>query len=154
MEKIKKSLFVGMIASESIHIFCCVLPTIFSVLSLLAGFGLIATMPGFIEDAHHIIHDYEIFIMSMSCAILIIGWGLYLYSRKINCATDGNCAHKPCGPKKDRTRVFMTIATILFLCNILVYFTIHRQQDLEAYQSRVVVESEYHDDHAEHHHHH
>jgi hypothetical protein len=130
MEKMKRGLFWGLIASESVHIFCCVLPTIFSVLSLMAGMGMIATMPGFIDEAHHIIHDFEIPMIIISGMILILGWGLYFYSRRISCRTQGSCSHEPCTPKKDRTRLFMVLATILFFVNITVYFTFHQPMDV------------------------
>ena len=127
MEKINKGLFWSIIASESIHIFCCGLPTLFSILSLLAGFGLITTMPVFIDHLHHVIHGYEIPMIITSGIILALGWGLYTYSRMINCQTDGGCSHsKSCEPKKDRTRHFMMIATVLFIGNVAVYFVFHR----------------------------
>ena len=125
-DKINKGLFWGIIASESIHLFCCVLPTVFSILSLLAGMGMIATMPGMIDHLHHLIHDYEIPMMVASGIILVIGWVFYLYSRQINCQTEGTCCHAPCAPKKDRTRIFMIAATMLFIINIGVYFLFHR----------------------------
>lgn len=126
MEKINKGLFWGIIASESIHIFCCALPTLFSILSLLAGFGLIATMPGVIADTHHIIHNYEMPMIVLSGIILALGWGLYSYSKKISCRTQGTCHHEPCAPKKDRTKHFMILATVLFVVNVSVYFVFHR----------------------------
>lgn len=132
MEKINKGLFWTMVASESIHIFCCVLPTLFSVLSLMAGVGMIATLPGFINEAHHIIHAYEIPMIVVSGIILIIGWGVYIYSRRISCRTQGSCCHEPCAPKKDRTRLFMAIATLLFVVNVCVYFIFHRGFDEHA----------------------
>jgi hypothetical protein len=124
--KINKGIIWGVIASESVHIFCCVLPTIFSILSLLAGMGMIATMPGFIDNMHHLIHDYEIPMIVTSGIILSIGWALYLYSRRINCRTEGTCTHGPCTPQKDRTKIFMIVATFLFIVNVAVYFTVHR----------------------------
>lgn len=129
MEKINKGLFWGIVASESIHIFCCALPTLFSILSLLAGFGLVATMPGFIADTHHIIHNFEIPMIIISGVILALGWMLYFYSKKINCRTQGSCHHAPCAPKKDRTWHFMILATILFALNVLVYFVFHHGLD-------------------------
>jgi hypothetical protein len=129
MSKIKRSVVVGVVASEAVHLFCCVLPTIFSVLSLLAGAGMIATMPGFIEDTHHLIHDYEIPMIITSGVILIIGWVLYLYSRRIDCHVEGECHHAPCDTKKDRTKLFMIIATALFLLNVTVYTFVHKPHD-------------------------
>ncbi len=126
MEKLNKGIFYSVIASESIHIFCCVLPTVFSVLNLLAGFGIIATMPTFMDNAHHMVHAYEIPMIILSALILISGWGLYFYSKRISCRTDGACSHAPCAPKKDRTKLFMILATFLFFVNISVYFVFHR----------------------------
>lgn len=135
MEKVNKRIFWTVIASESIHIFCCVLPTIFSVMSLMAGFGMIATMPGFIENAHHFIHDYEIPMIIISGIILAIGWGVYTYSRRMNCSTQGStCCHEPCAPKKYRTRLFMILATCLFLVNVSVYFVFHKPMDEHGYE--------------------
>ena len=129
MEKINKSILWGVIASETIHVFCCVLPTLFSVFSLLAGMGMIATMPGFIEEAHHMIHNYEVPMIIFSAIILMSGWGLYIYSRQINCRTEGTCSHEPCEPKKDRIKLIMIGATILFVFNVSVYFFAHAQSD-------------------------
>lgn len=131
MEKINKGLFWGIIASESIHIFCCGLPTLFSILSLLAGFGMIASMPAFIADAHHMIHAYEVPMIILSGLILALGWALYAYSKKVNCKTEGSCHHEPCEPKKDRTKSFMMIATLLFIVNVGVYFIFHKGMDAD-----------------------
>jgi len=150
MEKINRGLFWGIIASESIHIFCCALPTLFSVLSLLAGMGMIATMPGFIDQTHDIIHSYEIPMIITSGVILVLGWGLYIYSRKISCRTQGTCSHSPCGPKKDRTKAFMIVATVLFIVNVTVYFTFHRAVNLH----EIGVEIHYDHDHGHGHDHH
>lgn len=133
MEKTNKTIIYSVVASETIHLFCCVLPTIFSVLSLLAGAGIITIMPSSIDMAHHIIHEYEIPMIFMSGIILAMGWGLYFYSRKISCRANGACTHKPCSPKKNRTRLFMIVATILFIVNISVYFIFHMPVDLHAH---------------------
>lgn len=133
-----RKIFWTIIASESIHIFCCVLPTLFSILSLLAGAGMIMTLPHFIDEAHHLIHDYEIPIMVVSVFILTIGWFLHAYSRHMNCSdSNEKCCHEPCAPKKDRTRLFMIIATLLFCVNATVYFTVHRPMDEATTASQV-----------------
>jgi len=130
MVKMRKGILFGVIASESIHIFCCVLPTVFSVLSLLAGMGMIPTMPGFIDDLHHIIHDYEIPMIIVSAVILIVGWILYLCAQKMDCSVEGEgCCAQPCAPKKDRTKIVMIVATLLFVVNVSVYFGFHYQYE-------------------------
>ena len=154
MEKINKRIVWAVMASESIHIFCCVLPTVFSVLSLLAGAGMIATMPNFIDEAHHLIHDYEIPMIIISALILVFGWGLYAYSRRINCSQDGesSCCHEPCAPKKDRTRLFMIVATVLFFVNVTVYFSFHQDVPVESVSIHTYEET-FQNDHQGHDHH-
>tara|TARA_B100001750_G_scaffold208182_1_gene186972 strand:- start:73 stop:525 length:453 start_codon:yes stop_codon:yes gene_type:complete len=128
-QKFQKTIYSTLIASESIHIFCCGLPTLFSILSVLAGFGIIAGMPGFIDHIHTVIHSYELPVIAMSGFILFIGWGLYIYSKKLDCHSETSCAHGPCEPKKDRTRMFLFAATILFVGNAFVYMIFHRGMD-------------------------
>ena len=149
MEKMNKGILWGVIASESIHVFCCVLPTVFSVISLLAGMGMVAAMPGFIEVGHELIHDYEIPMIIVSGAILVFGWGLYIYSRKMNCSEEGTCCHTPCAPKKDMTRKVMIAATILFIVNVCVYFIFHHsgESDIMHDQSTIHAEHNHHDHH-------
>jgi len=126
MNKINQRLIFTIALSESIHIFCCALPTLFSVLGMIAGLGFMAALPAFIVDTHEAMHHYELPLIITSGVILVMGWALYWYSRKIDCRTDGACSHEPCTPKKDRTRTFMIIATVTFIINLSVYFLIHR----------------------------
>lgn len=134
-EKINKSIMYGMITSEIMHIFCCVLPTLFSFMSLLAGIGIISTMPGFVSYMHNAIHNHEIQIISASGLILSLGWVLYLYAKKLNCSEESkNCCHEPCAPKKDRTKIVMIIATVLFTINVITYFGFHRNSDAHKHE--------------------
>jgi hypothetical protein len=132
MDKTKNRVLWFVVASESIHIFCCVFPTIFSVMSLLAGAGMIAAMPLFIDGAHDVMHDYEIPMMVVSALILALGWVFYGYSRRISCRSEGTCSHAPCSPKKDRSRLFLIAATLLFMTNVIVYYAFHLDQDMYA----------------------
>jgi hypothetical protein len=160
MEKINRNIMTAVIASESIHIFCCVLPTVFSVISLMAGAGMIAAMPGFIDNAHDIIHDYELPMIVASAVILALGWVLYLYSRRLNCRTEGACSHEPCTPKKDRTKIVMIAATVLFVFNVAVYFGLHRSHDHHAHlaeghdHAMIHNDDEHNHDHGHDHHNH
>lgn len=146
MQKIKKTILMSVIASESIHVFCCFLPTIFSVFSLLAGFGMIATMPHFMETAHHLIHGYEIPMMILSAFVLIFGWILYAYAQKMDCDNEPACQGTPCNKTKLRTKKIMQVATILFVVNVTVYFLFHYQQEQgsHGHQDHVIVE-QHHD---------
>ena len=42
MQKIQKAMFWTIVVSESTHVFCCVLPTLVSVISLVMGVGALS----------------------------------------------------------------------------------------------------------------
>jgi hypothetical protein len=121
----RKAIIWSVILSEGTHVFCCVLPTLFSIVSLLAGAGIVAVMPGFMVVIHDFLHQYEVPMIIVSAAILMLGWGLYFYSRKVDCHDTG-CAHGPCGPKKDKVKILLIVATVLFVLNVSVYAAVHR----------------------------
>jgi hypothetical protein len=129
MKNLENKLYTSIIAAESIHIFCCALPTLFSILSLLAGMGMIAGMPVIMYQAHEAIHDYEMPIIIFSAILLAFGWIVYGYSRRMDCANEAACANVPCEPRKSRAKKILIVATILFLVNISLYFTIHVHVD-------------------------
>jgi len=128
-ENIQKSLFIALILSETSHVFCCVLPTIFSLFSLLVGMGMAATMPGFLVTWHDYIHAYEIPVIAFSGLILAFGWGITWYSDRMDCH-DSGCCHGECAPKKSRAHVILMIATALFLFNLAIYVFVHRGMDI------------------------
>jgi len=127
MYKHRKTAFLAFIASEGIHIFCCVLPTLFSGLSLMVGIGYLSAMPAFIVTSHELIHSYEIPVMATSFMIIVLGWGFYIYARRLDCLqeTTSSCCHEPCAPKKDRSRLFLILASLMFIINLMVYFIFH-----------------------------
>jgi hypothetical protein len=125
MQKFQKPILWALILSESSHIFCCVLPTVFSVLSLLAGLGLVGVMPGWLENVHALLHGWEVPVILMSGAVVAFGWALYFYSKRIDCHDHG-CGHGPCEPRKDTTALILKIATILFFVNIAIWGVFHR----------------------------
>ena len=126
VEKQQNRLFWALVITETSHVFCCFLPTLFSILSLLGGLGLISATPVGVEFLHDIMHDWELPMIVLSGVILVLGWGLYLYSRKIDCH-DSGCHHGPCDSKKKKTNVILKIATILFIVNVSVYTLFHRE---------------------------
>lgn len=125
MHKHRKKIYWAIIASESSHVFCCVLPTVFSVLSLLVGAGLIGVLPTFIVDFHHVIHTYELPIILVSMIILGLGWVMDYWAHKIDCHHTG-CAHGSCEPKKYKAHKILLIATVLFAVNLMIYLVLHR----------------------------
>lgn len=124
--KVQKTLFAAIIATEISHIFCCVLPTVFSVLSLLAGLGLVGIMPLWLEELHTHIHDWEIIIILSSGLIVATGWAVHIYASKMNCHEKSNCCHAPCDPKKKTANKVLIIATALFIMNISIYAVVHK----------------------------
>lgn len=128
MAKIKKAQNVMswvIVASECSHIFCCVLPTLFSVLGVLVGLGLIGAVPVWMDSLHHVMHNWEIPIIAASGLVLIIGWALHTVSKRMDCHDTG-CVHGACEPKKKNTVLILQIATVLFVVNLGVYLVFHR----------------------------
>jgi hypothetical protein len=130
MQKLQKPLYWTVIASEASHVFCCVLPTLFSVLSLLAGLGLASAMPIWVQELHETLHRWELPLIGFSGSVLALGWAVYLYSRKIDCHNTG-CKHAcNCGRKKDKANMILKFATILFIINVTVYGVFHQGMNI------------------------
>ncbi len=124
MERMQKSVALAVLLSETTHVFCCVLPTIVSLFSLLAGLGLISVVPGFLTDIHDTIHAYEVPMIIASAAILALGWGLHALSVRLDCRSTG-CGHPPCTPKKKNASKILWVATALFTINVCIYAAVH-----------------------------
>lgn len=124
-QNLSKSLTWAVILSETGHLFCCVFPTVFSILSLLAGFGMVAALPPSMVAFHDMMHHWEVPIIAVSGVILVLGWIADHYSRKMDCHDTG-CGHGACAPRKNRAHIVLKIATALFLFNVIVYVTVHR----------------------------
>lgn len=129
MEKLQKATFWALVLSESTHVFCCVLPTLVSIISLLAGAGALSFIPSGILDLHDLLHHWEVPIIVFSGVLLALGWGLHLVSEKLNCVDASACCHEPCAPKKTMTLKIMIAATLLFIFNIVIYFVFHAGKD-------------------------
>lgn len=124
-DKLHKSVFWAVALSEGSHVFCCVLPTLFSVFSLLAGLGVVATMPAFMVSIHETLHHWELPMIALSGLLLALGWGLTMYSDKIDCHDNG-CCHGACELRKSKGHLVLKIATVLFIFNIVIYLGLHR----------------------------
>ena len=125
MQKLQKILNVTILATETSHIFCCVLPTVFSLLSLLAGIGLVGAIPPGVEFLHDLIHDWELPIIMVSCFVLLLGWGVYSYAQKMDCDHMGE-GHEVCASKKKRSAIILKVASVLFVMNVGIFFFVHR----------------------------
>ncbi len=125
MERIQKSLYWAIIASETSHIFCCVLPTLFSLMSLTAGLGVVTTMPKSLLFAHEMLHEWEVPMILFSGAIVVLGWFIHYIAKRLDCHDTG-CVHGSCEPRKVRSGRVLFIATALFVMNVSVYMIFHR----------------------------
>ncbi len=123
--KLQKPLLWAVVLSESSHVFCCVFPTIFSLVGLLAGLGMVVTLPASMISLHDFLHDWELPMILGSGAILGLGWLATWYSDKINCHSTG-CCHGACAPRKSKAHLILKIATILFVFNVCIYAFVHR----------------------------
>lgn len=147
MQRIQKVMFWALLASETSHIFCCVLPTLFSVISLLAGLGLVAAMPGWLSFVHDVLHEWEVPLIVLSGSVVALGWGLNFYGRKVDCHDTG-CHHGSCEPRKHTASTILKVATILFLVNVSVYTLFHRSGSLFSVQNEPAAVQEVFGDHA------
>ncbi len=137
----------AVVLSEFSHVFCCVLPTIFTLTSLAVNVGLLGAASPWVpwlDAAHHALHNYELPIIAFSGVMVALGWLAFTASRKADCHNTG-CVHPPCDPVKERNKKILTFATALFVCNIAIYVVVHQNVfDLAQFH---VSEEIHHDDH-------
>jgi len=115
----------AVLASEFSHVFCCVLPTVVTVLGALSNIGLMGSAPLFIEELHDLIHAYEVPIIVFSGVMVGLGWIVHKATGDYDCHNTG-CTHPPCSQKKKNNSRILTIATLLFIVNLGIYFGVHR----------------------------
>jgi hypothetical protein len=153
--KLQRGLLWTVILAESTHIFCCVLPTVITLLALLASFGAVAQMPVFILDLHEALHAYEIPVMIFSGVTLVAGWVVYAVARRIECRKDHCEPHEnqTCAPLKDHTRTVLIVATFLLAINMTVYWSLHRPSEALLHEQAAAAHSHEHHDHHHGHHH-
>lgn len=136
------------VLSELSHIFCCVLPTVFSIMGILVGLGVAGAMPLWLGGLHDMIHEWEIPVIIMSGFVLILGWTVHNISERMDCHDTG-CHHPPCGPQKKNSVLILRIATLLFAINISVFLIFHKGLNRIGLISETVqnVEQSHHEDH-------
>ncbi len=145
-----RNIGIALILAESTHVFCCVLPTVVTILSLMASAGAILPIPLFLLDIHEFLHAYEMPMILFSGVVLLMGWGLYLASRATTCEKPHCGPHETvCAGKKDRTRLVLGIASVLFVMNLTVYITLHRGNEDLLPASQVYIDNKHtHNDEA------
>lgn len=121
MQKIQNIFHFTLIGTLLSHIFCCGLPTVVSILSLISGLGFVVSMPFALERLHEFLHQYELHIMVFSGFMVVLGWVLHEFSRRMDCHDTG-CHHPPCDTKKNRSTKVLIFASALFCINLVIYF--------------------------------
>ncbi len=129
IERVQKSLSWAIIASETSHVFCCVLPTLFSFITLAAGLGLIAVVPAGLTTLHETLHHWEVPVILFSGVFVFLGWVIHYVSEKLDCHDTG-CVHGPCGTKKKTAGKILKIATVMFILNIGIYIIFHQGMEV------------------------
>ena len=129
MKKLSSFLSSTVIFSQLMHIFCCGLPFLFSVVSLFSLLGVSIALPTAFSGLHEAIHEWEVPILMFSGAVVVLGWVLHIISVKLDCRKDGMCVHEPCEPKKDKSALLLQFASILFIINCVIYFLFHEGID-------------------------
>lgn len=82
IKKVQGLLSGVVILSEASHVFCCVLPTLFSIMGILVGLGVAGAMPLWLSGVHEMIHEWELPIIISSGLILLLGWTVHYVSEK------------------------------------------------------------------------
>ncbi len=143
----QKWLNSAIILSEASHIFCCVLPTVFSIMSLLAGFGMIGAMPYWLQSVHDTMHHWELPMIGMAGTVIALGWILNWVTLKLDAHSE-HCHHGGCTPKKKKSaNLILKAATVLFMVNLVIYFGFHRNPHVHEMLDEAPVELEHHHDH-------
>lgn len=126
MQKLQKKIYWAVILSESSHIFCCVLPTVFSLLAILTNLGMFI-MPASFVVFHEFMHEWELPIVVTSGVVLALGWALHWHSLTGKECPSG-CQHHTdkAHPSVRKTHLILKIATVLFLINVFVFLVVHR----------------------------
>jgi len=128
MQKLQTTIFYSILASELGHVFCCVIPTVLSILTLAASYGMVVTIPGFALSYHNYIHTWEHLIIAISAALLVLGWSLFALNARLQIKHDC-CSQTTCNKTRHKSKIIMIIATVLFLVNVSAYFLLHKDRN-------------------------
>ncbi len=130
MKKLSSFLSSTVILSQLMHIFCCGLPFLFSVVSLFSLLGVSIALPTAFSGLHDVLHEWEVPVLMFSGVVVALGWVLHMISTALNCRESGACAHAPCEPRKDKSVLLLQCASMLFIVNCLTYLLFHESADV------------------------
>lgn len=117
----------AVLLSELSHVFCCVLPTLFTLFSFAANVGLVGEAPGFLMRLHEQMHHYEIPLIVFSGGMVAIGWAVFLLGRNFILEGEGqNCSETACRKQKCHNYNILVLATLLFVLNVGIFAFVHK----------------------------
>lgn len=121
MEFARKLSYSFLYSTALVHVFCCGIPLVMSVVSISALLG----MAGGDILALSWLEQHEALILLFSGVLLAITALLQYISYRIDCRTDGNCSHKPCDKEKRRARLVFYGATIIYAFSSIHFIIAH-----------------------------
>jgi hypothetical protein len=111
------------LASLISHFFCCFLPGVISLITLITLSGAtVITMEDF--GIPEYVHEKMIYI---SFVVLIVSGLANIVSYKIDCREMG-CVHGACAPKKSKYFKLYAYSVVFFLLNAVIHFTLHTHE--------------------------
>ncbi len=113
------------VGTELSHVFCCVLPMLVTVFTVIVNAGLLTATPVFLTQIHDVIHDYEMPIILFSGLMMFVSWAVHLASHQAESDATG-CGHSSCVSKQNKNLRILQIATLLFFMNLVIYFAVHK----------------------------
>lgn len=110
------------VASLISHFFCCFLPGVISLITLITLSGSVfITMEDF--GIPEYIHEELIYI---SFAVLVVSGLINYISWKMDCRAGADaCGHEPCAPKKAKYFRLYGYSVAFFLLNAIIHFGVH-----------------------------
>ncbi len=119
MKNITAALAVIASLSQYLCIFCCVVPAVAGLASLLTMIGFDGESSHFLGDVARIFHPWRGIILGSSLALISLSWGLWYYNHRQSlspCGCTGKGAKKP---------YFLIAATVILAFNLAGYQWIH-----------------------------
>ena len=117
------------VASLVSHFFCCFLPGVISLVTLVTLTGsAVITMEDF--GIPEYIHEKMIYI---SFVVLVMSGIVNYISYRIDCR-DMGCVHGSCAPKKSKYFKLYAYSVAFFLLNAAIHFGLHTDHDHEHHE--------------------
>jgi len=110
-----------LVSSALMHIFCCGIPLILALMNMTVVFGIAgagALHSGWFEQ-------FEMTVLVVSGTLLVVTGLIQFISGRVDCRTDGICAHQPCDKKKHLSKRIFQFAVVLYIINLALFLATH-----------------------------